>query len=375
MLSWLFVIVLSLVLAYIVDHKPPILNEKAFIIIQSLVLGWFVSFGGRAMTDQHSYMQLFNSIANTPLGDVFALIVDHINSITSPKNSFELGYVFLNVLFSKIGFGYVGFLFIFSVVMNYLLLRYVLRGNTILLSIIILLASTFYLQQANLVRQMMSVVIFAYATKFIISKEVGKYFLFIFLASTIHMSSLILLPLYFIVDRHFSKYLIIIVWMISVSINRLGLELKLLNTFNLIYYNTPIERIYRPEELIFSFMVNLLFIISALLSQKKMFKEPFIQVSFNLYFIGVVLLNLSTLGFLFYRSSLYFSIFSFVIIPLIPHLYRDNSFIEKIKLGKYGSFITLGLFLYFINILIRRVISTDVVTLGTEFYSFTDFLK
>lgn len=373
MLSWFIVIILSLLLAFLVEKK--VISRNTYVILQSLIFGWFVSFGGKAMTDQYSYMQFYNSCANTPLGGLFKLLTDHFMSITGQRNSFELGYVFLNVLFSIIGFGYVGFLFIFSVVMNYLILKYVLRSNTILLSIIIFLTSSFFIQQANLVRQMMVVAIFAYSTKYIISKEFYKYIVLIVLGSTLHMSSLILIPLYFLVNRYFPKYLIISVWMISVFVNRLGIEFGWLNTFNFIYYNTPIERIYRPEESTFSYMVNLFFIITALLSQKKLLENPFLRVGFNLYFVGIVLLNLSSLGFLFYRISLYFSIFSIIIIPLMPQFYRENNFIKNIRLEKYSSFISLGLFLYFINILIRRVITTDVITLGTEFYRFTEFLR
>ena len=343
-------------------------------MMQSLIFGWFVSFGGKAMTDQYSYLQFYNSIANTPLG-LFKLFTDHIKSITSPRHTLELGYVFLNVLFSKIGFGYVGFIFIFSVAINYLLLKFIVGSKTIYFTIIIFITSSLFAQQANLVRQLMAVAIFAYSIKYLISRQLIKYLLIILLGSTIHMSALILIPFYFIVDRHFPKYFIILFWMISVLINLFGIELGWLKSFNFIYYDTTIQRINRPEELLFSYTINLLFIISVLLSQKKMFNEPFIRLSFNLYFIWVVLLNLTALGFLFYRISLYFSVFSIIIIPLIPQFYRENDFIKKIRLDKYSSFLLIPMFIFYVNILIRRIISSDVITLGTEFYSFTDFLR
>lgn len=338
----------------------------------ALVLGWFVSFGGKALTDQLSYYQFYKSVDNISLSSTFQLLFEHYQTIEN-RNTFEAGYVFINVLFSKLGFGYVGFIFIYSVVMNYFLFLAFSENKHLGLITAVFLTTSLFVQQANLIRQMMAVSMFVYGVKYIQTREFVKYLLIIVLCSTLHMSALILIPFYFFANKHIPKYIIIIIYILSVYSNLAKIELEFLNSYIFLYYDMSFEKFGREEEEIFNIALNLFFILSLILYNKKSITSDKDKLYFNLFFIGIVLSNLMFVSFGLYRISLYFTIFSVIIIAQIPKYFSHSTLVKKISLYKFKVVIYSIIALYYFRILYRRVMNVDTHTLGSEFYSMLDF--
>lgn len=74
------------------------------------------------------------------------------------------------------------------------------QSTEVWFSILLLVFSVFYFMSFNVIRQCIGIAIFLYSIKYIKKREFLKYLFFIILASTIHISMLIYLPLYFILN-------------------------------------------------------------------------------------------------------------------------------------------------------------------------------
>lgn len=71
--------------------------------------------------------------------------------------------------------------------------------------ILLLVLTRHYFNSLNIARQAIASMIALYSLKYINDKKTIKYFIFIILASQIHMSAIIYLPLYFILSKDISK--------------------------------------------------------------------------------------------------------------------------------------------------------------------------
>ncbi len=376
MVIWVIFIVIALLLTYLASNSSSIgLQKEPYIILLSLWLGWFVSFGGKAMQDQYSYFMLFNYAKNTPIYGLIDFFKSYSYSLLYQRETFEIGYVVLNIIFAKLNFGYLGFIFIFSFVSNFLLVKFLLRYDNSIFAIIILIGSSLYSQQANAVRQMMVVSMFAYSIKYIENKKILKYFFMVFLGSTLHMSALILLPLYFFINKEFPKWLLLIIWFGSILINRLMINFDFIQNINIIYYDISELKFGRPEELVFDPVKNIfvLFCIIFFDYNNKLF--PKFRIIYNLFILGVVFLNLVSVSYYFYRLSLYFYFFSIAIIPMIPVFIKMNNKLRKNNLNNlfyHPAYVIITL--WYLKILTNRVTETST-TLGTSFYSFNEFFQ
>ncbi len=377
MIIWIYFPLISLLFAYLA--KPNSLFKINYRLYQALLviwLAWFVSFGGGAMTDQENYKVLYLSCENNQLFGFIEILQQHYFNLTESRNTYEIGYVFLNILFNKLGLGYVGFLFIIALFTNSLLVSFIYRYDTPVISVLILIVTSLYSQQANLVRQMMAASIFLYAIKYIETKNLYKYFLFIIAASLIHMSAIFLFVFYFFADKKLPKYFMIILWFLTVYIAYFQVAFPFLSTIEFYYYKIGIQKFDREIEeaginLVSNLLMGILFLFKG---QDKDINRKY-NLIFNLFFVGILFGNLTTISFAFYRVSLYFSIFSIIIIPKLP-FYISSSFLKELVPGKLIYKMSYFLvFLFYANMILRKAYTTSDIILGTKMYSVLDVFK
>ena len=123
---------------------------------------------------------------------------------------FEVGFLFLCSFFKTIGFTYYGFTLICSIIFYICLykgLRKYTKNFTFL--IIIFLYKLFIFQTFVLTRQMLCLGGFFILIKYMINKKFWKYLIGCLLLSTIHTTSLIFIPVYFINKINLNKNLLI----------------------------------------------------------------------------------------------------------------------------------------------------------------------
>lgn len=224
------------------------------------------------------------------------------------------------------------FFFLFcAIVTNVLFINTFYRyENAFIIIFIYLTATIFFFNTFNLVRQMFAASIFMYSVRFIEDKKFIKYLICILVASTMHFSSIYLIPIYFLVNGTYSRTIYFIILFASIILGQiLTIDLasifsKYINTYE-VYFESEIT--YSSGLLTLFFNLHLLFFI---IFKDKVFTNSRNTIVFNFFFIGVILYNMITSFFYIYRFSIYFIIFAPIVIPALGKI-----------IGKYKSDIIL----------------------------------
>ncbi len=95
----------------------------------------------------------------------------------------------------------------------------------------------FYYSTFNILRQWIAIAIFLYAIKYIYSRNIKKYLIFIFIACTFHKTAIIAIPIYFILNMKLNKKNIIII-LLMILILYFGLDIILLRVSTIFNINT-----------------------------------------------------------------------------------------------------------------------------------------
>lgn len=114
-------------------------------------------------------------------------------------NIVEPGYYFLNRFVLLFTSDYAGIFIVTAFLFCFFMYKAIFEQSVSpVYSIILLLLTTFYFFSLNGVRQGIVIAMFFYSSKFIKRREFLKFLVVILLASTIHLSALIFLPIYFL---------------------------------------------------------------------------------------------------------------------------------------------------------------------------------
>jgi len=143
----------------------------------------------------------------------------------------DFGYILLNKFVQLFTNDYSGIFLLTSIIFCiFIFLSIYENSSDIQLSIVLLVCTGYYFCFLNGIRQMLTVAIFMYAIKYILKNDFKRYLILIILASFIHLSALIYIPVYFIKSVKLNKYkmlIVIIATFVSASIAK-GLFLKLI---------------------------------------------------------------------------------------------------------------------------------------------------
>jgi transmembrane protein EpsG len=329
MLIWILFMFVAITICFLATIEKK--NKISFLVLQIILIcfvSWFAGFRDGLGQDYINYDSWLNrgsdyfpiSIFYEPLYSIFAIIV------------------------SKTFFSSVFFFFSMASITNYLTIKYFYKFDYAYYIIFIYLLSGFYSGSFNLVRQVCATAIFLYSTKYIEVKIFYKYVLAIFIASSIHLSAIFLLPFYFIASINLSKlsYLFILIftflvgWLLKSNIEALIPNVNF-------YYNYYLER----DEIssgngffIYLFNITMLFII---LGKKSIPNSKLNLIAFNLALVGVVLYNLSGSFYFLFRFAVYFQPFIFIITSML--IYMHNKIITKTLILSIYAFT----FIYFIT--------------------------
>ena len=132
------------------------------------------------------------------------------NIIKSGQSSYvEPGFVILNKIVQYFDFNVEGVVFISSVI--FMTFSYkAIPKNGFAIGIFLLISYYYFLGGYNQIRQGMVVAIMTYALKYIYGKNMLIYMFFAFISLSLHfVTALIFILIYFIANRHISKYFLI----------------------------------------------------------------------------------------------------------------------------------------------------------------------
>jgi transmembrane protein EpsG len=133
----------------------------------------------------------------------------------------EPGYHILNVIFYGYPNGFYAVIAI-ATLLTYFFLFKALNNQGVLFFGLFFYILLFYALTNTFIRQGISAAIFLYSLRFILQRKFLKYLLLIILASTFHLSSLILIPVYLLNHINLSKKKLLFIIFISTALIFLG---------------------------------------------------------------------------------------------------------------------------------------------------------
>ncbi|MDQ0187218.1 EpsG family protein [Cytobacillus kochii] len=229
------------------------------------------------------------------------------------------------------------------------------------LSIYIYITGGLFLVTMNGIRQCLAAAIVFAATKFLINGNWPVYFLFVILASSIHQSALILLPIYFFVRyKAWSKatlILLLIAVLIVVGFNEFST--LLFSAIEDTQYGQYAE-FQEGGANILRVAVEATPLFIAYLGREKL-RTIFPKSDFivNMALVGLVFMIISTQNWIFARFSIYFSLYQLILVAWIVKLFqpKDQRFI-------YYCILVLYFFYYFYETVISLNIQYQSDWLG-----------
>lgn len=255
------------------------------------------------------------------------------------------------ILYNKSWFSEVAIFLIYAAITNVFFVKSFYRyDNVLLILVIYILSPNMYFNTFNLVRQMCAASLFMYSVIYVERKDGVRYFLIIIIASLIHSSAIYLLPLYFILNKYYSRYYMLIVLSISALVGQVmridfssyisGWGL-LLDKYELYLGQTPIG--YANGFLTIIFNVILVLI---LLKKEAVIRGSRDNIAFNAMFLGVILYNLMPSLYFLFRFAIYFIVFYPVVFAFIGRLVD-----KKIV---YAAFISLHIVMFGNMVMVTR---------------------
>lgn len=311
--------------------------EKAYIIVIGGILTLFSGFRYYVGTDFETYhndIEILNKGIDLPFYEPgYKLLVESINKLNGKPQ-----LVF----------------FLFSLLTVYFVVKFIsFHSERVGFSLLIyFLLPPLYMASFNQIRQFLAVAIFLYALRFVVNKSLWRYALTIILASTIHVTAILMLPLYFILRRNINTRLILVILAVYIFViismdvlfTYIGLSTKYLQNNNQ-ESKLPIIAFLLPV-----FSLCLLLIKRSLLARNKD-----ILIFINLLFIGSIIsitpLFIDVFSGHFARMTSYFT---FSIIIIIP------TFILFLKDYNLDKFVAILLLIIFSNYFIYTVIVNGI---------------
>lgn len=182
--------------------------EKVLLIdiLCVIVFVWFLGFRGFVFYDWTVYYSEFMSLPD------FRTLM----TLNVAKWTWEPGFVMIALIGKSIYPSFQFFVFVTCCINTALLVCFLKRYHANLpLGMMIYLAMGGLVMSTDLMRNSLTILIFANSLVFIEKKKPLQYFLICLVCFTIHTSSLIFFPLYFVLNRRYDKRILLLLFAIS----------------------------------------------------------------------------------------------------------------------------------------------------------------
>lgn len=365
---WLTLLILLTFIFIFFNNKEYFLLKK---ILLSLILSLFIVFGSKSMQDFSGYVEFYKDIDTFDTKYSGLKVFEKLIAlIATSSGGFEPGFIYLNRIFYDMGFSALEFLTIFTFFTNLIFLNFLSKYPRFSICIFFLISTQFYFQQGNLVRQMFAISILVTSIKYINSNQLVKFLILVFLASTIHIGSLIFIISYFLPKFNFRRNILLFIWLLSV-ITFFNPGFFPINPGQFgVFFTKELTRSESVGDLVhFNYIYNAIALLYIISYNKICIKQEY-KTIFLIFYFGICLGNLVSITEWFYRISLYFLpvvivLFSQIDLPLNKYFNFKNN-INKIVL--YGF-----LCCFLIAYPFRFSLFPNETAIGKEIYKFSEF--
>lgn len=312
----LFILVLICAFASSCTHKK---YDKYLLKICFIALFVVMAFRGGFSTDYRTYVSYFLEIPFHTLKDILTMDY-HLGYIES---GFALIIKAINIFSNN----YLWMFIICSLIILVPTYRLIEESDNKWLSLILYLSFNTYFNSFNLLRSFMAVSILTLAIKAVVNRHFKEYVCWVVLASTIHVSALFLIPVYFLLNLDVSEKSILIYGGIAISLLVL---LKPLSTFylKLIYKGIFVDSLsgLRFKDIIVQLAFFLFVTVVCLLSTSMNIKVPNdrdkVLINGTMLW-GIFLVATLQIG-LAQRFVYYFEPFAIICIPTVIRYYFND---------------------------------------------------
>ncbi|HEY2420684.1 MAG TPA: EpsG family protein [Neobacillus sp.] len=337
------------------------------------IFSYFARFFANAVTTSNSFIEMKPNKMFICIVICSLVLISGLRSNIGDTGAYKHLYVINNFSWDyvksqkDIGFGIIQMLiknyssdpqvmiFITALLTNVLIITVFSKYSRMFeISTYVYITSGFFLTSMNGIRQCLAAAIVFAATKFLFEGSWKKYTLVVLIASTIHQSALILIPIYFIIRRK--------AW------TKMTFALLFLAVFIVIGFNYFSEVLFAALEStqyggykdfsegganIIRVAVEGAPLFIAFLGREKL-KEimPNSDYIVNLSIINLLFMIISTQNWIFARFAIYFSLYQFILISWIVMLFKENNrrliyfsiLIFYFMYNYYDSVITMNIF-------------------------------
>lgn len=265
------------------------------------------------------------------IGDTFFYMHSYrIEYLTWEKVGFktDFGFNLYQMLLQRISDDPQILIFTTALITNLLIILVLFKYSRMIeISLYVYITYGLFTTSMNGIRQFMAAAIFFAATKYVINGDWKKYFLLVLLASTIHQTALILIPIYFIVRRKAWTQETLMILLFSVVL------VMGFNQFTSVLYSAIEDTKYSEYQNfsegganILRVVVYALPIIISYLGREKLRKLfPDSDIFVNMAVIGLVFMIISTQNWIFARFTFYFGLYTLVLISWSVKLFAEKN--------------------------------------------------
>lgn len=232
------------------------------------------------------------------------------------------------------------FLFLFcAIITNVGIGRFLFEDEKFAISAVLLyiFMPTLYFMSFNITRQFFAVGLFFFALQYV-GKSFPKYFLCVFIGALMHMSAILLLPIYWLLKIKISRHylipsIIIIMLLAAIALRSIaGMDVKYSE-------GASSDDTMTPSGMI---LLYNLFFIPFILSKRIYYSIS--NRNRNLFLLFIITIDLSYFNYLFYRLSYFFFpvvtlVFPYILYKLTKNWTLFGAYISMLVLLNYYTFI------------------------------------
>lgn len=302
------------------------INKKLKMIIYVLMLFSLILLAGlrwKVGTDFMTYYYLTDKIFTV---DIFKLLMSESYSTIPLEKGFCLFVWLLGLIYKNPQFVF----FIISTITIILIVNTLKKySDSFPISMYLYITTMVYYSAFNGLRQWLACAIIFWAIKYIYENKKIKYILLTLIAATLHSSILIMIPIYFIIQKkknnRFNFIFLIIAIIISFSL------VPIFNKINVFFENTKYEKYLTVNPLddgvnILRILVAVIPVVITTIYYKKLTKDDDkASILINLSLINAMFYIIAFNNTYFARFNIYFEPYNLLLYPKIINLIKNKN--------------------------------------------------
>lgn len=282
------------------------IKDKIFLVvtyIQLLVLHSFVEY--ESVPDLTGYLEMFEIFGTSSW-------IECLNFTTG----IEPGYALVNKIIYSIGLPFRAVIIVYSFCFLTILYRLLRKYSCSVTFSVIIILITFFNQSLFVLRQFWALSIIFFSYKYVIERKILPFLILLIIASSLHITALVTLPLYYLYSL--SKRNLLSILIVLCFLTKIGLKAVLV--YGALILEAKSEYLVRDSFMSYVPLLESVFLlfIYCIVLKDKVFENGINRLLFILSAISVcICFGAAGESAIFIRLNLYFSVTPFLILPKI----------------------------------------------------------